>query len=97
MQMSVRSCPLIYANQNQHRIERYGTKSIRSHTMNFAVLVHGDDRDAGGETSHCLAKIAWGKTHAAKTSLSNSGGRVGKRLRPAIAFIYHVRRSANWT
>jgi hypothetical protein len=65
MQMRVRSCPLIHANQNEHWIERHRAKRIRGHAMNFAFLVDGHDRDAGGETSHGLAEIARDESHAA--------------------------------
>jgi hypothetical protein len=93
----VGTSPMIYTNQHQHWIERHRTKRIRGHTVNFAVLVHGDDRDPGGETSHGLAKIARGETHAAKNPFSKKHCRAGgEAARPAIAYIYQVRRSANW-
>src|SRR4029077_9578174 len=63
VQMSVRPRPVIHANQNQHRVERDRGKSIRRHTVDLAVLVDGDDRDPGCETSHGLAEIARGNAH----------------------------------
>jgi hypothetical protein len=64
--------------------------------VNFAVLVNGDDRDPGGETSHGLAKIARGETHAAENPFSKTLRAGGEAARPASASIYQVRRSANW-
>ena len=56
-QPSMRASSLIHANQHQHRVQRHRAERIRRHPVNFTVFIHGDDRDAGGETSHGLAKI----------------------------------------
>jgi hypothetical protein len=63
MQMSVRPRPVIHANQNQHRIKRHCGESIRRHAVDLTVLVDGDDRNPGCETSHRLAEIARAKAH----------------------------------
>src|SRR5258708_5624686 len=63
MQVSVRSCPVVDAYQNQRGLKGHRTKCIRRHAVDLAVLFDRDDRDTGGETSHRLTEIAGGKTH----------------------------------
>ncbi len=69
VQMSVRPRPVIDANQNQHRIERDRGESVRRHAMDLAILIDGDDRDPGCETSHRLAEIVCVKAHTKEALL----------------------------
>src|ERR1017187_7307447 len=64
MQMSMRPRPLVHANQDQHRVEGDGGESVRRHAVDLAVLIDGNHRDPGCETSHGPAEIASGKAHS---------------------------------
>lgn len=48
---------VIYANEDQRRIERDRGESIGGHAMYFALMIDRDDRDSGGEAAQSLAKI----------------------------------------
>src|SRR5271154_217127 len=64
MQMSMGPRPVVHANQNQYRVERYRSESVRRHAVDLAVLVDRDDRNPGCETPHGLAEVASVKAHA---------------------------------
>lgn len=63
MQMGMRACAAIHAHQQKQRIERYGSQRIGGHAVNFAVQVHGDDADSGGESSHRFSEVSLIQTH----------------------------------
>jgi hypothetical protein len=65
MEMGVRAGALVDADENQHGIEGDRGKGVGGHAVDFILVVYGDDRDAGGETSQRLAEFGRTDTHAA--------------------------------
>ena len=54
---------VVHADQHQHGVERNGCERIGGHAMNFAVEIHGDNRDPSGEASHSFAEFGVTQAH----------------------------------
>jgi len=51
-------CAVVYANENQHGIERDGSERVGGHAVNFAgFLLDSDDSHASGEMAQCFAEF----------------------------------------
>src|SRR2546430_1717379 len=90
VQVSMSSRSMIHAHQNQLRFQRYRGKRISSHPVDLAILIHGDDRHPGRETSHCPAKVERGKSHAVQnlpTHCKDFAGRAGEVAHPTGVLI----------
>jgi hypothetical protein len=79
VKVSVRAGLVTDANQHQNRIERDRRKCIGRHAFHFAIVVNGDDGDAGGEASHGSAEFVLSGAHGSNEICTTNTGFPARR------------------